>query len=118
MLCFIAGGFTLSRILKSIALTLFLKKSAPVFPFKETWGFLLRITAASALAGISAWLTLQALTALPQLTGRIGDLIKLGGSGLIFGVIYLAAAYTFKINEIHELASLIRTRLLKRSKRK
>jgi peptidoglycan biosynthesis protein MviN/MurJ (putative lipid II flippase) len=33
LLCVIAGGFTLSRILKCVALILFLRKNAPVFPF-------------------------------------------------------------------------------------
>jgi len=118
LLCFIAGGFTVSRILKSVTLTLFLKKSAPVFPFKETWGFLIRIAAASILAGLVAWFTLSRLTAVAQLSGRMGDLIKLGCTSVIFGVIYLGAAYALKINEIHELYTLIKTQLLKIRKRR
>ncbi|MDD2598575.1 MAG: lipid II flippase MurJ [Kiritimatiellae bacterium] len=127
LLCFIAGGFTLSRILKSFALTLFLKQSAPVFPFKETWTFLIRITAASIVAGLGAWFTLSRLTAWfihprvldhVDLANRTGDLIKLGITSAVFVAIYLAATYALKISEIHELYSLSKTQLLKMRKRK
>jgi len=118
MLCFVAGGFTISRILKSVTLTIFLKKSAPVFPFKETWVFLLRVTLASVIAGFAAWFVLARLTAIEQLSGRIGDLIKLALTGGLFGVIYLGAAYALKISEIHELYALIKTQALKIFKRK
>ncbi|MDA3923862.1 MAG: hypothetical protein PF904_04085 [Kiritimatiellae bacterium] len=113
MLCFIAGGFTLTRIMKSITLTLFLKKNAPVFPFKETWAFLIRVTSASLIAGAFAWFVLSGLTGMEQLSGRIGDLVKLGVTGGLFGVIYLAAAFIFKISEIHELYNVIKIQLLK-----
>ena len=117
MLSFIAGGFTLSRILKSVTLTLFLKKNAPVFPFKDTWIFLFRVTLASIIAGAAAWFLLGQLSAMEQLSGRIGDLIKLALTGGLFGVIYLVVAYLFKINEIHELINLIKTQVLKILKR-
>jgi len=118
LLCFIAGGFTLSRILKSVTLTLLLKQSAPVFPFRETWAFLLRITAASLLAGLAAWFTLLRLTAVAQLSGRLGDLIKLGVTSAVFGVIYLGAAYALRIDEIHELSTLVKTQMKKLRQRK
>ncbi|MFO7936422.1 MAG: lipid II flippase MurJ [Kiritimatiellia bacterium] len=113
MLSFIAGGFALSRILKSVTLTLFLKKNAPVFPFRDTWLFLLRVTLASVAAGAAAWFLLGQLSAPDQLCGRMGDLVKLVLTGSLFGVIYLFAAYILKITEIHELFNLIRSQVLK-----
>ena len=117
MLCFIAGGFTLSRILKSVTLTLFLKKNAPVFPFRATSIFFVRVTLASLIAGVAAWFLLGRLSGLDQLAGRIGDLIKLVLTGGIFALIYLIGAYVLKINEIHELINLINTQLRKILKR-
>ncbi len=107
MLCFIAGGFTLSRILKSVALNLFLRKNAPVFPFAPTFAFLVRVILASLISGALAWLLLGKLAAVEQLAGRLGDLVKLAVTGGLFTVFYLGAAYLLRIDEIHELYKLI-----------
>jgi peptidoglycan biosynthesis protein MviN/MurJ (putative lipid II flippase) len=48
VLAVIAGGFTLARTFKCVALVEMLKKNAPVFPFAETAAFLLRLAVAAA----------------------------------------------------------------------
>ena len=113
MLCFIAGGFTLSRILKSVALTLFLRKNAPVFPFLETFNFLSRVILASVAAAAISWFLLGRLSGVEQLSGRFGDLVKLAVTGGFFTLFYLGAAYLMRIAEIHELYQLIITQLAK-----
>ena len=103
LLAFIAGGFTLSRTFKCVTLVEMLKKNAPVFPFVETTAFLLRLSVASGLAAGLAWLVLHRVGAVAALSGRIGDLLKLGLSGAVFGAVYLICVYGLRIGELHEL---------------
>ena len=103
LLAFIAGGFTVSRIFKCFTLVEMLKKNAPVFPFKETLRFMVRVTLAAGLASGLSWLALHHVGAVAGLHGRVGDLLQLGLSAGVFGATYLAAAYAFRIGELHEL---------------
>ena len=103
LLAFIAGGFTLSRMLKCVALVEMLKKNAPVFPFVETVLFLSRLLLAAGVAAGVGWAVLHKLGAVAALSGRIGDLLKLGLSGAVFGGVYLACVYGLRIGELHEL---------------
>jgi putative peptidoglycan lipid II flippase len=115
LLAFIAGGFTLARTLKSLTLVEMLRKSAPVFPFRETVSFLGRVTlAAGAAAGLS-WLVLHQVEALSGLSGRLGDLVRLAVGGGLFGVIYLVGAYSLHIREMRELFDLARQKIRKRA---
>jgi peptidoglycan biosynthesis protein MviN/MurJ (putative lipid II flippase) len=59
LLGFIAGGFTLSRTFKCLALVEMLKKNAPVFPFGETLAFIARVALAAGLAAGAAWFVLR-----------------------------------------------------------
>lgn len=81
----IAGGFALSRTLKSVTLIGLLRRSAPVFPLGPTLAFLCRVVLASVVAGAGAWATLRFVDVLPDLLlqGRLGDLMRLaiGGAG-------------------------------------
>lgn len=107
LLAFIAGGFTLSRMFKCVALVEMLKKNAPVFPFFETTVFLIRVGVAAGLASVASWLLLYRVDVMAELQGRLGDLLKLGIAGSVFGVIYLTAAYGLHISEVRELFALV-----------
>jgi len=91
LLGIIAGGFALSRTLKSVALIGLLRRSAPVFPLAPTLAFLVRVALASLAAGAAAWAALRGAEALPAawLQGRLGDLARLaaGGAGGAAGAV-------------------------------
>jgi len=114
LLAFIAGGFTLTRILKCVALVEILKRKIPVFPFVETTLFLARVIIAAGLAGGAAWLLLRQLATLHILSGRIGDIAKLGVCAAAFTGIYFVGAYLLRIREIRELLDLVVAKLRKR----
>lgn len=115
LLGFIAGGFTLSRTLKSLALVEMLKKNAPVFPFREMVAFLARVVAATAVASVLAWLALHRVGMISGLPGRLGDLIRLAVVGTVFGSAYLLGAYGLRIREMMELLELISRKVRKRA---
>jgi peptidoglycan biosynthesis protein MviN/MurJ (putative lipid II flippase) len=115
LLSFIAGGFTLSRTLKCVTLVEMLKKSAPVFPFLATSSFLTRVALAAGLASGAAWLVLHRVGVVAGLSGRVGDLMKLGLTGAVFGLVYLAAAYGLRIEELRELFALGLQKVRKRA---
>ncbi|MCL2103886.1 MAG: hypothetical protein FWH21_02335 [Kiritimatiellaeota bacterium] len=114
LLAFIAGGFTLTRILKCIALVEILKRKVPVFPFVETALFLVRMVVAAGLAGGVTGFLLHQLSAIRVLSGRIGDMTKLGVCAAVFVGIYLVGAYILRISEIRELFGLLLTKVRKR----
>ncbi len=115
LLAVIAGGVTLARMLKCVTLVEMLKKNAPVFPFKEMAVFLARVTLASVAASVAGWLLLRFLTGLPGLSGRMGDVVKLGCSASVFGCVYLGCAYALRIVEVHELYALALQKVRKRA---
>ena len=114
LLAFIAGGFALTRIFKCIALVEILKRKTPVFPFVETSLFLVRVVIAAGLAGGAAWLLLRHISGLQILSGRIGDMAKLGVCAAAFAGIYFVGAYLLRIREIRELFDLILSKVRKR----
>ena len=115
LLAFIAGGFTLSRMFKCVTLVEMLKKNAPVFPFLETTSFLTRVGIAAGLASGAAWVLLYRVGAVAELSGRVGDMMKLGIAGAVFGVVYLGAAYGLHIGEVRELFVLMRDKMKRKS---
>ena len=114
VLAFIAGGFTLSRMFKCVTLVEMLKKNAPVFPFLETTAFLTRVGIAAGLASGAAWVLLYRVGAIAELSGRVGDMLKLCIAGAVFGVVYLGAAYGLHIGEVRELFVLVRDKVKSR----
>jgi len=114
LLAFIAGGFTLTRILKCVALVESLKRKTPVFPFVETSLFLARVVVAAGLAGGAAWLLLRQMAALQIAPGRIGDMLQLGVCAIVFTGVYFAGAYVLRIREIRELFDLVLSKVRKR----
>jgi putative peptidoglycan lipid II flippase len=103
LLAFIAGGVTLARTFKCFTLVEMLKKNAPVFPFFSTLSFMSRVTLAAGVASGLGWMTLHHVGVVSELHGRVGDLLKLGIVGAVFGGVYLAGTYGLRITELHEL---------------
>jgi len=101
----IAGGFALSRTLKSVTLIGLLRASAPVFPLRQTLVFLARVGLASVVAGGGAWVALRGADGLPAglIQGRTGDLARLvvGGVGGLFGM--ALGALLFGVREPFEM---------------
>jgi peptidoglycan biosynthesis protein MviN/MurJ (putative lipid II flippase) len=106
LLGIIAGGFALSRTLKSVALVGLLRTSTPVFPLRPTLLFLARVGLASLVAGAGAWVAMRGTDALPDAlhAGRkMSDLIHLaaGGAGGLAGGV--AGALLFGVREPFEM---------------
>jgi peptidoglycan biosynthesis protein MviN/MurJ (putative lipid II flippase) len=106
LLGIIAGGFALSRTLKSVALVGLLRASTPVFPLRPTLAFLGRVGLTSLMAGAGAWVAMRGTDALPaglHAGQRLGDLIHLaagGGGGVAGGI---AGALLFGVREPFEM---------------
>ncbi len=101
----IAGGFALSRTLKTVTLIGLLRTSAPAFPLGPTLAFLARVGLASAVAGVAAWAAMRGAELLPAglLQGRLGDLARLalgGGGGLVGAA---AGSLLFGVREPFEM---------------
>jgi hypothetical protein len=105
----------LTRILKCVALMGILKRKMPVFPFFETASFLVRVGVAAGLASGASWLLLYRMGVVAGLHGRVGDLLKIGVAGTVFGSIYLAAAYGLRIGEIRDLFVAVQDKVRKRA---
>ncbi len=109
VLAAIAGGFALSRTLKTLTLIQLLRQSAPVFPLIKTVGFSLRVVAASLLAAAATWGALY--LARNPLRGlgvgeRLLDLANLALGGGVAAVTLLAAYWLLRIDEPFELGRL------------
>lgn len=113
VLAIIAGGFAVSRWLKTTVLACLFKRSAPAFPAGETISFLLRLLLASAAAGIAAYFALpyaSALIAESGLNGKLaaGSMLCIGG---IAALIALTVSFLIlRIKEPMDLYRLIRKR--------
>lgn len=105
-LAVIAGGFALSRALKSTTLVVLLRRSAPVFPFGPTVLFLLRTILTAILAGSGTWLALRLWTAVPLVTSlrHINDLLQLAVGGIGGGAGAIAGWSIFRVREPFEMA--------------
>ncbi len=101
----IAGGFALSRTLKSVTLIGLLRTSSPAFPLGPTLAFLMRVGLASVVAGAAAWAAMRGAELLPAwlLQGRVGDLVRLafGGGGGLTGA--AAGSLLFGVREPFEM---------------
>lgn len=113
VLAIIAGGFALSRWLKTSVLAILFRKSAPAFPPAETASFLFRLLAASLAAAAAAYGALipaQNCLASLGLSGKLASAAALlaGGTAAILAII--PAFAILKIREPLELFLLLRTR--------
>lgn len=119
LLGIVAGGFALSRTLKSITLVGLLRSSAPVFPLAPTLGFMARLALCALATGTAAWLALCGLTWAPlavwvPLSGHLGDLLRLlagGGAGLLMA---MASFVVLRIHEPLEMLQWVRLKIRRR----
>jgi putative peptidoglycan lipid II flippase len=109
VLAAIAGGFALSRVLKTVTLVQLLRRGTPVFPLAGTVGFLARVVLASVVtAAIGGGVSVLVLrgTASLQLAPRLTDLLRLGAGGGAAGLALLAAYWLLRVDEPFELVRL------------
>ena len=99
-LAVVAGGFALSRILKSTALVLLLKRSAPVFPAAPTASFLVRTALLTALCAALAWLGMRGAGYLQvdPATWK-GPLTALALAGAGAAIAFGAGCFVFRVRE-------------------
>jgi putative peptidoglycan lipid II flippase len=104
LLACIAGGFTLSRYLKCFALVRLFQKNAPVFPFGETMLFLVR-------AGVAAGFASAAGIGVLRLLRHQSNLVQFGAIAVAFMLVFVVAAYFFRISEIRDFFELATNKL-------
>ncbi len=113
----VAGGFTLSRALKTVALVQLFKRSAPVFPWGATLWFMARVMLASVAAGAGAWAASWGIehgAAMLNLAERLSDVARLAAGGAAAAVVLLGAYALLRIDEPFELVRLAWDRVRKR----
>ncbi|MEI8241805.1 MAG: lipid II flippase MurJ [bacterium] len=119
----IAGGFSLSRVLKSLTLVKMLRASTPLaFPVRETLLFLLRVLACALLMAGAAWLMARGTSHLAaaaglHLGGRLLDMARLGGGSAAALVAGAAALWLLRIHEPREMVQWVLARAKGKLKR-
>lgn len=110
----IAGGFSLTRVFKSVALVVLLRKSTPVFPPRDTFVFLAKIAAIAAAAVFAAHAAARACSAVPidhaLLGGRVDDILRLAAGGCAGAAIAVAGWLAMRIREPFEIVGLVLSR--------
>ena len=84
-LAVIALGFAFSRTLKTLTLVILLRKNVQVFPWRQTWPFLLRALLVALVTGAACYVCTRAARELLGQAGRPGLLAELaaGGAGAL-----------------------------------
>ncbi len=107
----IAGGFSLTRLMKCVVLVGLLRKSAPVFPPRETIAFLFKVTVVAVASCAIAYAASRACAYLPfdsaLLGGRIDDAARLAFGGGCGAVTALAGCWILRIREPFEIVGLV-----------
>ena len=107
----VAGGFTLSRMLKSLVLVWMLRSNTPsAVPVRETLAFLVRTTLAAVLMAETAWVVSHGAASLLHLHGRPQDLLRLATG---FGAALAVGAAAFQAMRIHEPREMLRWTIAK-----
>jgi putative peptidoglycan lipid II flippase len=113
----IAGGFAVSRALKSFVLVEMLRSSTPqAFPVREMLSFLLRVGACSLLMAAVAWLAVRVAPAVAggRGEGRMLDLLRLGCGAAAAALAGAAGAWLLRIREPVEMAQWALERVRRR----
>ena len=119
----VAGGFTVSRILKSLLLVKMLRRNTPAaFPVRETFWFVARVSLGAVLMAGVAWLVARyappaAATAGLHLKGRLLNLLCLTGGAGAATVAGVAACAALRIHEPREMLQWGAAKLRKRTRR-
>ncbi len=115
----IAGGFALTRWMKTASLVVLFRRSAPAFPAAETASFLARLALASvfiagaAYAGRIPGIWLGRIPPVPHgaaIPERLANLVELGGGGLAALAALAASFALLHIREPLELLRAVRSR--------
>jgi len=100
----VAGGFTLSRMLKSLVLVWMLRSNTPsAFPARETLAFLARTTLVAVLMAEVAWVGSHGAARFLHLHGRLQDLLRLSAGSLAALVVGAIACAVLRIREPREM---------------
>jgi putative peptidoglycan lipid II flippase len=114
----IAGGFALTRWMKTVSLVVLFRRSAPAFPAAETASFLARLALASAFIAGAAYVGRMPgrwLGHIPppphgaSIPEWFADLVQLGLGGLAALVALVAAFALLRIREPLELVRAVRS---------
>ena len=108
----VAGGFTLSRMLKSGVLVWMLRRNTPsAFPVRETLAFLARMLLIALLMAAAAGLAAQVAAAAVQLHGRLQDLLRLAAGFAAALVVGAAACPVLRVTEPFEMLQWVLARV-------
>lgn len=100
----VAGGFTLSRWLKTVTLIGLLRRDAPVFPAGETLWFLARAAGVSALGAAAAWGGMRLVVAAGATGGgKVGLMLQLVAAGACAAVGFVAGCGLCRVREPREM---------------
>ena len=122
----IAGGFALTRWMKTASLVVLFRRSAPAFPAAETASFLARLALASVFIAGAAYvgrmpgIWLDHIPPVPHGTSIpqwFTDLVELGGGGLAALAALAASFALLRIREPRELLRAVRSHGKRRSSR-
>jgi len=122
LLAVVAGGFTLTRTLKSFVLVAMLRSSTPTaFPTRETAWFLARLSACALVMAGAAWLASHSVqpavahAGLHHLKGRLLELARLvvgSGAAVIIGIIVCPLLHIREPREmVHWATNKVRSRM-------
>ena len=117
----VAGGFSLSRWLKSTTLVLLLRRNAPVFDFRQTISFLAKVLLASLLTAFLARYALVGVNhlllplCLPQ---RLVDLLGIAMPGALAVGVLFGLFMLMRVREPFELLELAKKAMVSRTPRK
>ena len=100
----VAGGFTLSRMLKSVVLVWMLRRNTPsAFPVRETLSFLARMTLVAVAMAAAAGVVAHGAAGVVHLHGRLLDLLRLAAGSAAALVVGGAGCAALRIHEPREM---------------
>jgi putative peptidoglycan lipid II flippase len=113
----VAGGLTLTRWLKAVALVALLRKDAPVFPVAATMGFLVRAALASGLSAAAAWGGLRLVAALGVAGGsKLALLSQLAAAAACAALGFVAGCALCRVHEPREMLVWTLTKLRRKAR--
>lgn len=115
----IALGYVLSRILKTGFLVGILKRSVPMFKWRESCSFFLRLTIIGVSAAVCTWLVFQVFdTGLGIPKGKVMLILKLVLGGLAAVFIFITGTTLLKITEPYEMMAWAKEKIKAKRKTK
>lgn len=118
-LIIIALGYVVSRILKTGFLLGILKRSVPMFKWRESCSFFLRLTIIGASAALCTWLAFRVYDSsfgIPS--GKIMLIVKLVLGGLMAVFVFFTGTTLLKISEPYEMFDWAKKKIIAKKKAK